>query len=108
MLKGLKVYIADPITGTDDFKERFEEAEKYLRDQGALPMHSAGLPQGYSWSDYLRICFRMIDVCEAVYFLNNYSESEGARREFAYAARNNKQLLYEGLEPVWKGEKAHE
>lgn len=97
MLKGLKVYIAGPITGTDDFKERFEAAEKHLWKMGAIPMHSAGLPQGFDHAQYLHICFAMIDVCEAVYFLKNYMDSEGSLREFNYAATKRKQLIYEGI-----------
>lgn len=106
MFKGLKVYIAGPITGTDDYKERFAEAEKYLRSLGAIPMHSANLPQGYSHAEYLYICFAMIDVCEAAYFLDGYSDSEGSKKEFCYAALKNKQLLYEGLDPAWKFDNA--
>jgi hypothetical protein len=107
MIEGLKVYIAGPITGTDDYKERFEKAEKYLRGQGALPMHSAGLPQGFSHGEYLYICFAMIDVCEAVFFLDGYSESEGSLKEFNYAATKKKRLLYEDvdpdyIDPAWK------
>jgi hypothetical protein len=102
MYEGLKVYIAGPITGTDDYKERFAAAEKYLRNKGAIPMHSAYLPQGFSHAEYLYICFAMIDVCEAVYFMEGYSESEGAKREFCYASMKGKQLLYENLDPAWK------
>lgn len=108
MFTGLKVYIAGPITGTDDYKERFVEAEKFLRDQGAIPMHSANLPQGFTHAEYLYICRAMIDVCEAAYFLDNYSDSDGARMEFAYAAEKRKQLLYQGLDPAWKFDNAVE
>jgi len=102
MFEGLKVYIAGPITGTDDYKERFAEAEKYLRSLGAIPMHSANLPQGYSHAEYLYICFAMIDVCDAVYFLDGYSKSVGAMKELHYALTKRKQLLYEDVDPAWK------
>lgn len=102
MYEGLKVYIAGPITGTDDYKERFEKAEKYLRDKGAIPMHSAGLPQGFTHSEYIYICKSMIDVCEAVYFMEGYPDSKGSLMEFEYAAKRKKQLLYENIDPAWK------
>jgi hypothetical protein len=101
MFEGLKVYIAGPITGTDDYKERFEAAEKHLRNLGAKPMHSANLPQGFTHSEYICICRAMIDVCEAVYFLENYMDSEGALMEFTYAAGRKKRLFYQGLDPAW-------
>lgn len=102
MIEGLKIYIAGPITGTDDYKERFEATEKLLRDQGAIPMHSANLPQGFTHSEYIYICRAMIDVCEAVYFMDGYSESKGSLMEFNYAATRGKQLLYENIDPAWK------
>lgn len=108
MLKDLKIYIAGPITGTEDYKERFAKAEKYLGRLGAIPMHSASLPQGFSHSEYLYICFSMIEVCDAVYFLDGYSESEGALKEFHYASIKKKQLLYEGLDPAWRFDNAVE
>lgn len=104
MFKGLKVYIAGPITGTADYKKRFEKVEKYLRDQGAIPMHSANLPQGFTHSEYIYICRAMIDVCEAVYFMEGYSESNGSLQEFNYAAKKRKQLLYENIDPAWKSD----
>jgi hypothetical protein len=102
MFTGMKIYIAGPITGTDDFKERFAAAEKYLIDQDAKPMNPAALPAGYTWGEYMHICFSMIDVCDAVYFLDNWKDSQGALREFEYASAHGKQLLYENLDPAWK------
>ena len=59
-------------------------------------MHSAGLPQeGFSHSEYLCISFAMIDVCDAIYFLDNSAESEGAKKEFDYAAGKQKRMFYE-------------
>lgn len=102
MYEGMKIYIAGPITGTGDYKKRFEAAEKHLRDLGALPMHSAGLPQGFHHGEYLYICFAMIDVCDAIYFLEDWQDSPGAMREFEYAARKQKRLFYQGLDPAWE------
>jgi hypothetical protein len=106
MFTGLKVYIAGKITGFDEYQERFAEAEKRLREEGALPMNPAVLPPGYTWGEYMHICFSMIDVCDAVYFLDNFADSAGAMKEFNYAATKNKLLLYENIDPVWKENKA--
>ena len=35
-------------------------------------------------ADYMRICFAMIDVADAVVFLPDAAESAGARLEMAY------------------------
>ena len=39
---------------------------------------------GMSREDYMRICFAMIDVADAVVFLSDAKESAGARLERAY------------------------
>lgn len=92
---GKHVYIAGKITGLDDFKEKFEIAEIKLTRQGALPMNPAILPSGYKQEQYLHICFAMIDVCEAVCFLDNWVDSPGAHEELKYAAVNKKEIMYE-------------
>ncbi len=98
MFEGLKIYIAGKITGFDGYKEKFISAEAFLRENGALPMSPAVLPPGYDWEEYMHICASMIDVCDAVYFLNNWSDSPGAKREFDYAYENGKRLFYERRE----------
>ena len=108
MYKGLKTYIAGPVTGANGYKERFEQAAEHLRGLGAIPMYSTGLPLGFDHGEYLYICFAMIDVCDAVYFLDNWWNSPGAMKEFQYARTKNKQLLYEDLDPAWKFDNAVE
>lgn len=104
--KGRKVYIAGKITGFEGYKKKFEEAEKHLISQGAHPISPAVLPPGYEQAEYLHICFSMIDVCDAVYFLDNWRDSPGAQKEFQYASTKNKQLLYEDVDPAWKFDNA--
>lgn len=94
-MNGKKIYIAGKITGYDGYKERFAAAEKELKSKGALPMNPALLPPGYDQGQYLHICFSMIDVCEAVYFINNWKDSPGALKEFDYATCKKKEILYE-------------
>ena len=47
-------------------------------------LNPAELPGGMSREDYMRICFAMIDVADAVVFLPDAPESAGARLEMAY------------------------
>ena len=35
MVKKIRIYISGPITGTTDYMERFEEAEKFLNGANA-------------------------------------------------------------------------
>lgn len=87
-------YIAGKITGLDNFKEIFAEAEAYLKAKGLKVMNPTCLPEGFSWGCYMPVCFSMIDVCESVAFLPNWESSEGAKLEHEYAKKKGKNIVY--------------
>ena len=91
----MKVYIAGKITGNPDYKQQFAEAEKKLRAQGHTTMNPAVLPDGFEHSEYMQICFSMIDVCDAVFFLDNWRDSIGATMERDYAESIGKVLMFQ-------------
>ena len=93
----MKIYIAGKITDYPQYKTRFAKAEAMLKESwGAVVLSPHRLPKGLDWSEYMHICYSMIDVSECVFFLNNWQDSKGARKEFAYAKKNHKKIMYEG------------
>lgn len=96
----MKVYIAGKITDNPKYKEQFRRAETRLRRKGHITMNPAILPPGFEWHEYMGICFSMIDVCEGVYFLNNWFDSKGANMEHRYALRKGKTLMYQRVSQV--------
>ena len=80
----MKVYIAGKITGDPGYRDKFAAAEIQLGGQGHTVLNPAELPDGMAKADYMRICFAMIDVADAVVFLPDAAESAGARLEMAY------------------------
>ena len=93
-----KVYIAGKITGLKNYQNKFWVAKMMLERQGHLVMNPAVLPAGFDYEDYMKICFAMIDVCDAVYMLDNWEDSPGAIREHLYAWRTGKEIMFEGVE----------
>lgn len=91
----MKIYVAGKITGLDNFKELFAEATKKLEEDGHVVMNPAVLPKGFDHGEYMKICYSMIDVCEAVYFLNNWHDSVGAKMEYYYARSKNKDVIFQ-------------
>lgn len=91
----MKIYIAGKITDNPGYKRQFAEAEKGLKEQGHTTLNPAVLPDGFEHYEYMRICYSMIDVCEGVYFLNNWQESAGARMEHLYAQQWKKKIMYQ-------------
>lgn len=91
----MKVYIAGKITGLGNYKELFEKAESMLLEEGYVVMNPAILPSGFSQDEYMHICYNMIDVCDGVYFLDNWHDSKGANLEHKYAIENRKWIKYQ-------------
>ena len=80
----MKVYIAGKITGDPWYRDKFAAEEIQLGGQGHTVLNPAELPEGMAPADYMRICFAMIDVADAVVFLQDAKDSAGARLEMAY------------------------
>jgi len=105
----MKVYIAGPITGNPNYMEQFAKAEQELREQGHTPMNPSVLPQGFEQDEYMKICYSMIDVCDAVYFLDNWWKSKGANLEQVYAIQKGKTLMdTRGTAKAAEGSEFHE
>lgn len=90
----MKVYIAGKITGDPNYRDRFHEAEQALQYEGHIVLNPADLPQGMANSDYMKICFAMIDAADVVAFLPGWEESKGAKLEHAYCQYISKQTMY--------------
>ena len=98
----MKIYIAGKISGLnrDDVIKKFEAAQKSLVAKGHQVFIPSVLPayEEVSHEDYLHICYAMIDMCDAVYMLSDWQQSEGARLEYKYTIDNNKQIIFQNPE----------
>ena len=95
----MKIYISGAITGTDDYMERFARAEKELTAKGYSVVNpakvNAQLPEDTSYEEYMKMCFCMLDICEAIFMLKGWSKSCGSNREYWYAMGNCKTIICE-------------
>ena len=93
------IYISGAITGTDDYIERFENAEKELKDKGYEVINPAKfnsyLPNTTTWEQYMEIDYKLLDICDTIYMLNGWENSKGANAELDYAKQNNKMVVYQ-------------
>lgn len=93
----MKFYIAGKITGEDDYKNKFKQAEEVLARLGHSVMNPASLgnyPE-FSWQDYMFICKAMLMKCNAVLFLPDWADSKGATEEHTQALLNNLAVYYD-------------
>lgn len=89
------IYIAGQITGSENFKKIFKAAEIDLKKRGWIPMNPATLNGGFEHTEYMHICYSMIDVCDTVYLLLGWQKSKGAVMEHEYAIKNHKDIIRE-------------
>lgn len=90
-----KVYIAGKITGDPNYREKFAEAEKELKRRGYLVMNPAVLPEGFEWNEYMQITKAMLGVCDTIYLLHDWKESEGAIKERLWALTAGCTMIYQ-------------
>lgn len=90
------IYIAGPITGRPNYFAEFAAVAAELSSKGNIVFNPATLPEGLSWSQYMPICFAMMDACNTAYFLRGWERSKGARLEFSRATKRSMRIIFEG------------
>lgn len=95
----MKIYIAGKMTGLPDYnRTEFNLKEKYLEWKGHIVLNPARHPLGLDREYYMSHAYIDIDHCDAVYFLDGWERSEGARMEKEYAQNHDKICLFRGME----------
>lgn len=91
-------YIAGPITGVQDYREKFRTAENLLLEHNWTPINPAHMPDGLPYDDYFPTCFAQIGACRSICLLPGYENSIGAAREVKRAQMSDKAYFIFTLE----------
>lgn len=92
----MRIYIAGKITGCRGYRRKFAKAERALRKKGHSVMNPAWLkacPE-FSWADYMAVSGAMQKTCDAVFLLDNWQDSRGARGERRRSAELGQRRFY--------------
>lgn len=92
----MKVYIAGPMSGLPSCnRQAFNQVAVVLTLGGHVPLNPAVLPDGLTQADYMAIGMTMLQRAEAIYLLEGWQASAGARAEFALAEKLGLYVIYE-------------
>lgn len=83
-IQGKSVFLSGPITGIDDYKDKFEDAMEIIRALGASSVFNpaAEIPDNTKREEAMRICTGKVITIDCVVMLPNWRDSEGACFEY--------------------------
>jgi len=89
-----KVFISGAITGCDGYKEKFLQAEEYLKSFGYAVMNPSVLDEGFEHGEYMKVTLAMLSVCDTIYILPCALASKGATEEILEAVKAGKNIMW--------------
>lgn len=96
----MKIYISGPITGTQDYIERFAAAEYTLKNAGHEVINPAArlanMPVSTTHNEYMVVSLELLKQCDTILMLHNWRYSKGACMELDYAIRKGITVVFEG------------
>lgn len=95
----MRVYISGPITGVENFLDRFIETASKLEKDGMQVINPAltngFMPKDTTYEEYMKLDFLLLDMCEAIYMMDGWDKSCDANREYGYALAKDKIIMHE-------------
>lgn len=97
----MKIYISGSISNNPNYKEDFERAEDYLQREYPNAeiinpaLVNSYLPKSTTHEEYMKMSFCMLDMADAIFMIDGWENSCGARQEYGYALAKDKIILVE-------------
>jgi hypothetical protein len=93
----MRIYISGKITENENYKQEFEEAENWLTAQGydvVNPAKCCDYPF-FTYAEFMEIDIALLKLCDAIFMLANWQQSNGAKTELAVAKSLGKIVKYQ-------------
>ena len=100
----MKIYISGKISGTDltETRKRFAAVAKAMKRLGVEPINPLenGLSEHDSWESHIIKDIATLLQCKAIYMLQDWQDSKGARIEHYIAIEIGIPITYEIEQPI--------
>ncbi len=90
-----KIYLSGKISGDPNFKEKFAQKEKELTEMGYHVFNPATHPDMFTWEQFMELDLKALGHCDAIYLLDDWKDSRGAKIEYDEAVKLGKEVLFE-------------
>ena len=98
------IYMSGPISNVVDYKEKFARAEKKIRivfpEAKIVNPAKLKMPESSKHDDYMNIDYMFLDLADAIYLLDGWDLSKGARMEYRFAIDKGLEIMFEN--EIWK------
>ena len=96
-MKKQRLYLSGPITGVDDYFERFQRAFLALEEAGYNVINPAPLyqvmPDDATHEEYMQICMDLLAMADVIVQMPGWEESCGCNRELGWAIASDKIII---------------
>ena len=97
-MKNKRIYISGKMSGMakEDYKKKFSNAEEYLEKLGFDVVNPSTVDSDIiPYNDLLWADLRILMSCDAIYMLDNWKNSKGAKAEYYFADAIGLEILFE-------------
>lgn len=100
-MRPIRIYLSGPITGTNDYIERFLAAEQKAKRSWNDIVNPAKidkmLPE-LTHEEYMSIDLVLLNLCDAILMMKGWEQSEGCMQEYKFAKEHQIMILGEEIE----------